>query len=269
MLSRLSSLPRSLQSLSRPLSSSSKPLAVLTILDGWGYRETSSNNAVVLARTPNFDALYGTRSQRGQVAFLDACEGEVGLPVGQIGNSEVGHMNIGAGRIVWQDIGLINRAVEEGSIPAQPAFRAHVDRLRASGGTCHLLGCLSPGGVHATQEHMAAIANAVSAEGVPVVVHGFTDGRDVPPQDAEKTLPAFLALLDEGVTVGTITGRYGRDGREAGREEERGLAQKRPIAADASCRRAMSEGNPPKSPSRCRRGRMCRGRVCRALEAPS
>ena len=78
-------------------------LAVLCILDGWGYRETAEDNAVILGNTPNFDTLYGVHSQRGQVGFLDACEREVGLPVGQIGNSEVGHMNIGAGRIVYQE----------------------------------------------------------------------------------------------------------------------------------------------------------------------
>jgi 2,3-bisphosphoglycerate-independent phosphoglycerate mutase len=184
------------------------PLAVLCILDGWGYRETSSNNAVVLADTPNFDTLYGVHAQRGQVAFLDACEREVGLPVGQIGNSEVGHMNIGAGRVVWQDIGLINNAIEERTMETQPAMVRHIAKLKASGGTCHVMGCLSPGGVHAMQEHIAAVANAVHAAGVPVVVHGFMDGRDVPPQDAISTLPAFLALLNAGVTVGTVTGRY-------------------------------------------------------------
>jgi len=122
----------------------------------------------VLADTPNFDALYGVHSQRGQVSFLDACEGEVGLPKGQIGNSEVGHMNIGAGRIVWQDIGTINNAIENGSIATQPALVEHIAKLKASGGTSHLMGCLSPGGVHAMQEHIAAIANIINASGVKV-----------------------------------------------------------------------------------------------------
>ena len=192
----------------RAAGASKDPLAVLCILDGWGYRETSSNNAVVLADTPTFDTLYGVHAQRGQVAFLDACEREVGLPVGQIGNSEVGHMNIGAGRIVWQDIGLINNAIEEGTLATQEAMVAHISKLQASGGTCHIMGCLSPGGVHAMQEHIASVANTVNAAGVPVVVHGFMDGRDVPPQDAIETLPAFLEMLDEGVVVGTVTGRY-------------------------------------------------------------
>jgi len=218
MLARLSSRSLlatfsrpSLSSLSRSSSTSaapSKPLAVLCILDGWGYRETESNNAVVLANTPNFDKLYGVHAQRGQVAFLDACEGEVGLPKGQIGNSEVGHMNIGAGRVVWQDIGTINNAIEDNSIASQPALTSHIEKLKASGGTSHIMGCLSPGGVHAMQGHIAALANEIHSQGVPVVIHGFTDGRDVPPQDAISTMPAFLDSLSPGITVGTVTGRY-------------------------------------------------------------
>eukprot|EP00937_MAST-01D_sp_MAST-1D-sp2_P005169 g5169.t1 len=184
------------------------PLAVLCILDGWGYRETASHNAVVLADTPNFDKLYGVHSQRGQVAFLDACEKDVGLPVGQIGNSEVGHMNIGAGRVVWQDICMIDNAIEDGSLPTQQALEQHIAKLKASGGTSHVMGLVSPGGVHAMQSHIAELANCVHRAGVPVVVHAFTDGRDVPPRDAAKTMPDFLASLDEGVVVGSVCGRY-------------------------------------------------------------
>jgi 2,3-bisphosphoglycerate-independent phosphoglycerate mutase len=175
---------------------------------GWGYRETAADNAVVQAHTPHFDSLFGSRVQVGQVGFLDACEREVGLPVGQIGNSEVGHMNIGAGRVVYQDICTIDNAIEDGSLTSNEALVAHIDALKASGGTCHLLGLVSPGGVHAMQDHVAALANAVAAAGVPVVVHAFTDGRDVPPSDAVGTMPDFLASLSDGVTVGTVTGRY-------------------------------------------------------------
>ena len=188
--------------------SSTTPLAVLCILDGWGYRETHKDNAVVQANTPAFDTLYGVHSQRGQVGFLDACEREVGLPVGQMGNSEVGHMNIGAGRIVWQDLCTIDNAVEDGSLPSREALTAHIAKLKASGGTCHVMGLVSPGGVHAMHDHIAAVANAVNAAGVPVVIHAFTDGRDVPPRDAVSTMPTFLAALDDGIVVGTVTGRY-------------------------------------------------------------
>ena len=183
-------------------------LVVLCILDGWGYRETAADNAVIQAPTPAFDSLFGSRAQTGQVAFLDACEGEVGLPVGQIGNSEVGHMNIGAGRVVYQDICTIDNAIEDGSLPQAAALVEHIEALQASGGTSHLIGLVSPGGVHSMQNQVAALANAVAAAGVPVVVHAFTDGRDVPPSDAISTMPDFEASLDDGVTIGTVTGRY-------------------------------------------------------------
>jgi bisphosphoglycerate-independent phosphoglycerate mutase (AlkP superfamily) len=181
---------------------------VLTILDGWGYREDPADNAVLLGHTPHFDALFGHHSARGQVGFLDACERDVGLPVGQIGNSEVGHMNIGAGRIVWQDICAIDNVVAKEALLQQEALQEHIEILQQNGGTCHLLGLVSPGGVHAMQDHMVAVANTVHAAGVPVVVHAFTDGRDVPPNDAIRTFPSFLEGLMPGVTVGSVTGRY-------------------------------------------------------------
>ena len=123
-----------LRSLSSTASVPEKPLAVLCILDGWGYRETPKDNAVIQADTPTFDSLYGIHSQRGQVAFLDACEREVGLPDGQIGNSEVGHMNIGAGRIVWQDLCTIDNAIADGTLADRPALVEHIAKLKASGG---------------------------------------------------------------------------------------------------------------------------------------
>eukprot|EP00939_MAST-03C_sp_MAST-3C-sp1_P004013 g4013.t1 len=189
-------------------SSPEQKLAVLCILDGWGYRETMSHNAVLIANTPNFDALFGVQSQRGLVGFLDACEREVGLPDGQIGNSEVGHMNIGAGRIVWQDLVAIDNSIETGDLPDREALRDHIDALKRSGGICHLLGLVSPGGVHSTQNHVAHLANAVHRAGVPVLVHAFTDGRDVPPCDAKDSIPSFLDSLDDGVRVATVSGRY-------------------------------------------------------------
>ena len=203
---------RAFASTSAAAASASAPgddrLVVLCILDGWGYRETARDNAVVLGRTPNFDALFGYRAQRGQAALLDACELDVGLPMGQIGNSEVGHMNIGAGRVVNQDIVTIDAAIAEGTFASRPTLLAHVEKLKASGGTCHVMGLVSPGGVHSTQRHVAELANAVHAAGVPVVVHAFTDGRDVPPKDAAFTMELFVASLDEGVRVGSVVGRY-------------------------------------------------------------
>jgi 2,3-bisphosphoglycerate-independent phosphoglycerate mutase len=181
---------------------------MLCILDGWGYSTKAKHNAVVLGRTPHWDALWGHWAQRGALTFLSACEKAVGLPVGQIGNSEVGHMNIGAGRVVYQDICTIDNAVEDGSLKSQAALVKHIAALKRSGGTCHLMGIVSPGGVHSLQAHMAALANEVKRNGVPVVVHAFTDGRDVPPQDAVSTMPEFLSSLDQGISVVTVTGRY-------------------------------------------------------------
>ena len=185
-----------------------KSPTVLCILDGWGWRETARHNAVVQGHTPNFDALYGQQSQLGQTAFLYASEKHVGLPEGQIGNSEVGHMNIGAGRIVYQDICRIDNAIQDESLSGLSALTEHIEKLQKSGGACHVMGLVSPGGVHAMQTHIAELANVVSRAGVPVFVHAFTDGRDVPPNDAILSIPEFETLLDDDVKFATVTGRY-------------------------------------------------------------
>ena len=183
----------------------SRPV-VLCILDGWGYREDSADNAVLLGDTPNWDALWSA----GPRAFLNASEEQVGLPKGQMGNSEVGHMNLGAGRIVLQDLVKIDQAIAEGELERNEALRSFVDALRKSGGRCHLMGLLSPGGVHAHQDHMAALAGILSHEGVPVEVHAFTDGRDVPPQSAKDQVAEFMADTHDlpGVNIATVIGRY-------------------------------------------------------------
>ena len=183
-------------------------LVVLCILDGWGYREAAKHNAVLQSFTPNFDALFGSGSQRGLVSFLDASERHVGLPEKQIGNSEVGHMNIGAGRVVWQDICTIDNAIEDDSLGSAEAFREHVETLKRTGGTSHLMGLVSPGGVHSLQSHVSTLANLLVKEGIPVKIHAFTDGRDVGPQDAERSFSEFLDSLDEGAEVVTVSGRY-------------------------------------------------------------
>lgn len=180
-----------------------KPV-VLCVLDGWGWREERADNAVALAATPAFDALWSS-CPRG---FLDASGEDVGLPEGQIGNSEVGHMNLGAGRVVFQDLPRIDRAIADGELERNAALAGLIATLRNTGGTCHLMGLASPGGVHAHQRHMAALANRVAAAGVPVVVHAFTDGRDVGPTTAREQLAAFVADLDAGIRVGTVCGRY-------------------------------------------------------------
>ncbi|MEQ8227389.1 MAG: 2,3-bisphosphoglycerate-independent phosphoglycerate mutase [Rhodospirillales bacterium] len=179
---------------------------VLCILDGWGDREAADDNAISLAKTPTWDRLVSDCPR----ARLDASAQEVGLPQGQMGNSEVGHMNLGAGRVVMQDLPKIDAAMDDGSLAENPALVSFIDGMKAAGGTCHLLGLLSPGGVHSHQDHMVALAKAVAAAGVPVSVHGFLDGRDTPPKAAKGYMSRFLADLEgcEGVTVATVTGRY-------------------------------------------------------------
>jgi len=180
-----------------------KPV-MLVILDGWGWRENGADNAVSRADTPVFDGLWESSPR----AFLRTCGPDVGLPAGQMGNSEVGHLNIGAGRIVMQDLPRIGAAIEDGSLAGRPALTGLAEKLRATGGTLHLCGLVSPGGVHAHQDHALALARIFTAHGIPVAVHGWTDGRDTGPQDAAATLPPFEAALPEGARLATLTGRY-------------------------------------------------------------
>ena len=177
---------------------------MLVVLDGWGWREEVADNAVRLAKTPNFDRLWNAFPH----ALLHTSGFDVGLPDGQMGNSEVGHMNIGAGRVVMQDLPMISKAVADGSLAGRPALVELIGKLKASGGTCHLFGLMSPGGVHSHQDHAAALAKAVAAAGVPCVVHAFTDGRDTPPRSGAEDLRRLQAALPEGVKVATVSGRY-------------------------------------------------------------
>jgi 2,3-bisphosphoglycerate-independent phosphoglycerate mutase len=177
---------------------------MLVILDGWGWREETADNAVRQARTPAFDRLW----QSCPHAFLRTSGRDVGLPDGQMGNSEVGHLNIGAGRVVVQDLPRINEATRTGALAESLGRSGLVDALRASGGTCHLLGLISPGGVHSHQDHAAALAALLTRAGVPTVVHAVTDGRDTPPRSAAAYLAAFRAALPPEVPIVTVCGRY-------------------------------------------------------------
>ena len=177
---------------------------MLVILDGFGWREESADNAVRLAKTPTFSGLWESCPH----SFLHTSGRDVGLPEGQMGNSEVGHLNIGAGRVVKQELVRIGDAVSDGSIAEAPAFVSLVDALKKTGGTCHLIGLLSPGGVHSHQDHGAALAGHLHRAGVKSVVHAITDGRDTPPQSAAEYLKRFQAALPDGVPVATVIGRY-------------------------------------------------------------
>src|SRR5215475_9506397 len=177
---------------------------MLAILDGWGWREDAADNAVRQARTPNFDRLWATCPR----ALLRTSGKDVGLPNGQMGNSEVGHLNIGAGRVVMQDLPRITNAIASGEIKQAPALTDLIAKLKKSGGTCHLIGLVSPGGVHSHQDHAAALARILSEAGVPTVVHAFTDGRDTPPQSAADDLAMLRKALPDDVRIGTVIGRY-------------------------------------------------------------
>jgi 2,3-bisphosphoglycerate-independent phosphoglycerate mutase len=177
---------------------------MLVILDGWGWREDPADNAVRQAKTPAFDRLW----QNGPHGFLHTCGNDVGLPDGQMGNSEVGHLNIGAGRVVMQDLPRIGAAIKSGEIARAPALVDFIEKLKASGGACHLLGLVSPGGVHAHQDHAAALAKILTDAGVPVLVHALTDGRDTPPQSSAEDIKRLLAALPPTVKIATVCGRY-------------------------------------------------------------
>ena len=176
---------------------------MLVILDGWGWREVEADNAVRQARTPNFDRLM-----QAPHGLLQASGRDVGLPTGQMGNSEVGHLNIGAGRIVTQDLPRIGNAIEDGSLASMPAIVGLIAALKQSGGTCHLIGLVSPGGVHSHQNHAAALARIVAKAGIPVAIHAFTDGRDTPPQSGAADLARLQASLPTGAQIATVSGRY-------------------------------------------------------------
>ncbi len=179
---------------------------VLCILDGWGHRADRADNGIELAVTPNWHRFLATSPH----ALLQASELFVGLPKGQMGNSEVGHMNIGAGRIVLQDLPRIDQAVADGSLARNPQLTAFIAELKRSGGTAHLMGLLSPGGVHSHQDHIAALANILAESGLPVAVHAFLDGRDTPPRSAKSYVEKFLADLHdrERIRIATVSGRY-------------------------------------------------------------
>jgi len=182
-----------------------RPL-VLCILDGWGERPKADDNAIELARAPNWHRL----TARWPHAQLQASEHYVGLPDGQMGNSEVGHTNIGAGRVVLQDLPRIDAAIAEDKLATMPALCDLIVKLKQSHGTAHLIGLMSPGGVHSHQRQIAALARILAQAGVPVAVHSILDGRDTPPKSAALYVKQFqedIAGL-RGLRIATLCGRY-------------------------------------------------------------
>jgi 2,3-bisphosphoglycerate-independent phosphoglycerate mutase len=179
---------------------------VLVVLDGFGERPEREGNAIRLARTPSFDWLY--REYPHTLVHTSGLA--VGLPDGQMGNSEVGHMNMGSGRIVYQDLTRINQAVADGSFFENPALGKAIERVKASGGKLHLLGLTSPGGVHSALEHAYALCELAKRRGLKRVFwHAFLDGRDTPPKSAAATLREVEAELAR-IGVGQLASLVGR-----------------------------------------------------------
>ncbi len=186
--------------------SDKKPF-VLIIMDGWGYREETSNNAIANANTPVLDQLWQTKPS----TLISGSGLDVGLPDGQMGNSEVGHVNLGAGRIVYQDFTRITKAIEDGSFDENTALVNAVEKATANDKAVHIMGLMSPGGVHSHDEHLFAMVKMAEAKGCnKVYVHAFLDGRDTPPRSAESSLAKFeqhFAQSGKG-KVASLIGRY-------------------------------------------------------------
>lgn len=217
-----------------------KPV-VLCILDGWGLSSTKQGNAPAQADVPVFNGLWASCPH----ATLTTHGPDVGLPTGQMGNSEVGHTNIGAGRVVAMDLGAIDLAIEDGSFAVNPAVLDFAARVKAAGGAAHLMGVISDGGVHGHVTHVLAAARAITALGVPVWLHAITDGRDVAPSSAAGFIAALQASLPVGARVATVIGRYwamDRDNRwdRVGRAYAAMVQGVGEVAADAGAAVAQS-----------------------------
>ncbi|MCQ3829022.1 2,3-bisphosphoglycerate-independent phosphoglycerate mutase [Microbulbifer elongatus] len=187
-------------------SSPKRPL-VLLILDGFGHSEHSEHNAIAAAKSPVWDQIWASRPK----TLIDTSGMAVGLPDGQMGNSEVGHMTLGAGRVVYQNFTRINKAIEDGDFFKNPAYTAAVDKAIANDGAVHIMGLASEGGVHSHDDHIVAMATLAAQRGAKAVyIHAFTDGRDTPPRSAETPLARLTQVCDALGTarIASIAGRY-------------------------------------------------------------
>ncbi len=179
---------------------------LLMILDGWGFREPKTpDNAIEMGHTPNWHRMYADNPH----SLIETYGLAVGLPEGQMGNSEVGHTNLGAGRVVMQDLPKIDQAVKDGSLAKNPVLVKMINELKANGKTAHVMGLMSPGGVHSSQAHIVALCKIISDAGVKVDVHAFLDGRDTPPSSAVEYLAEFeKSVAGPNVKIATIEGRF-------------------------------------------------------------
>ncbi|WP_028293339.1 2,3-bisphosphoglycerate-independent phosphoglycerate mutase [Oceanobacter kriegii] len=182
------------------------PVALI-ILDGWGFREETDNNAIANANTPTWDRLLDAFPN----TLIQTSGSAVGLPDGQMGNSEVGHMNLGAGRIVYQNYTRINKAIADGELATNAALVAAMDKAKAAGGAVHFTGLMSPGGVHSHEDHLIALLEMAKAKGIEqVTITGILDGRDMPPRSAEDSIAKIEAKCAElgNARLTGIVGRY-------------------------------------------------------------
>lgn len=182
---------------------------VLCILDGFGASDSSRYNAINDANTPNWDDLIANYPH----SLLQTSGSSVGLPEGQMGNSEVGHMNIGSGRIVMQELPRIDAAINDGSLHQHPDILSLITTLKEKGKSCHLLGMISPGGVHSHQSHVIGLAHIIASNGIQVHIHAFTDGRDVAPGTALHYMQELQEAIESGgqadrIHIRTVSGRY-------------------------------------------------------------
>ena len=183
-----------------------KPVMLL-ILDGWGYREQiTPDNAIENGHTPNWHKLLQTCPH----SLIETSGFDVGLPKGQMGNSEVGHMNLGAGRVVMQDLPRIDHSIESHTLEQNTVLLDLISELKRTNGVCHLMGLMSPGGVHSHQNHIVALAKILNDNNVKVAVHAFLDGRDTPPSSAQGYLKEFEEAIKDMplVKVATVSGRF-------------------------------------------------------------
>jgi len=182
-----------------------KPV-LLAILDGWGHRADHADNAIAIAKTPALDAL----ARDYPSGLINASELHVGLPAGQMGNSEVGHMNIGSGRVLMQDLPRIDAAINDGTLVQKAHYLTFIENVKTGTKICHMLGLVSPGGVHSHQDHMAAMARFFEAQGLTVYIHAFLDGRDTPPKSALEYINQLEVAISglKNVRIATVSGRY-------------------------------------------------------------
>jgi len=184
-----------------------RPVALI-VLDGWGYRAETVGNAIALADTPTWDSLWA----RGSRTLLEASGLRVGLPEGQMGNSEVGHLNLGAGRVVMQDLVRISSAIADGSLYTNPALVGACRQVKGNGGTLHLMGLIGAGGVHAIDTHLFALLDLAKREGIErVAIHAFLDGRDTLPKSAlgyMQQLLDYIRKIGSPAKIASVSGRY-------------------------------------------------------------